>query len=184
MVAAPTSPIAPPRESGAMVKNGTDELTTPAPVVDWALEISTIESSIISKRVKSAFQIRRKLGYHFGNPPYGYNIYNTVDIKSGIKLRELIENLQEQNIINFVNKLYYGCNIKEIYNCFYKIKPDYSFKLIDIKNNELTIVKYGNIITKDIKMLLEENDITYRSKPWKLSYILKIIKNNRQNKIK
>jgi len=139
---------------------------------------ASIESSIISKRVASAFKIRRQLGSHFGNPPYGYKIFKHIDKKSGIKLRKLIEDSNEQNIIKFITKLYYGCSIKDLYNTFHKIKSK-SFKLMDIKNNEFEVVEYGNIIKKDIKVLLEENEITYRGEPWKTINLSKIINKNK-----
>ena len=140
---------------------------------------ASIESSVISKRISSAFKIRRQLGSHFGNPPYGYKIFKHVDKKSGIKLRKLLEDSTEQTIIKFITKLYYGGNIKDIYNTFRKIKPTLDFKLTDLKNNEFEFVEYGNIIKKDIKILLDEYEITYRGEPWKTSDISKIINKNK-----
>ena len=134
-----------------------------------------IESSIISKRVSSAFHIRRKLGSHFGKPPYGFKIYKHVDSVTGIVLRKLIEVPCEQYIISFITKLYYGCSIADLYRTFCTIKPNVEFKLIDSNNKEFDSVKYGNIIKKDIKILLEENEITCRGAPWKTIDIYRII---------
>ena len=143
-----------------------------------------IESSIIGKRVSSALNIRRRLGSYFGKPPYGFKIYKHIDIKTGIVLRKLTEDPYEQNIIEFITKLYYGCSMTDLYKTFRAIKPYVEFKLLDSKNNEFDSVKYGNIIKKDIKILLEENDITYRGDSWKTINIFRIINNsNSRHKI-
>jgi DNA invertase Pin-like site-specific DNA recombinase len=139
---------------------------------------ASVESATIGKRISSAIRIRKQLGSHYGKAPYGYKIFNHIDKKSGIKLRKLIEDPKEQLTIQFINKLYYGCNVIDLYKNFKKIKPNTNFKLLDINGVEFIIVYYGQIIIKDIVALLNDNMIEMREDKWKYSDVSTIVRKN------
>lgn len=139
---------------------------------------ASIESRTIAQRVRSAFRIRKQMGSHFGNAPYGYKIFNHIDKQSGIRLRKLIEDPKEQLIIQFINKLYYGGTSSDIYRIFKKIKPNTYFILETIKGEELTTVSYGNINIRDIVILLNENMIEQRDEIWTYSDVSSIVRKN------
>jgi DNA invertase Pin-like site-specific DNA recombinase len=121
---------------------------------------ASIESSIISKRVCSSLKIRRQLGSHIGKIPYGYTCISTIDNKSGMRLRKLIENTKEQNIISFINQLYYGSKIPILYKLYKKITLKDDFRLYEDNGIEFNEVYYGNLRIKDIKHLLDLHSIT------------------------
>ena len=121
---------------------------------------ASIESSIISKRVCSSLKIRRQLGSYIGKIPYGYTCISTIDNKSGMRLRKLIENTKEQNIISFINQLYYGSKIPILYKLYKKITLKDDFRLYEDNGIEFNEVYYGNLRIKDIKHLLDLHSIT------------------------
>lgn len=123
------------------------------------------ETNVLKKRLKSTFEMKRRLGSHLGKAPYGFDIV-TKNNHSKIKIRSLVLNKDEQLVIDIIKKLYYGSTMVEFYTVFRRLTKNNHFKLKDIRGNELGYIYYGNISTTDIKDLLNENNIMYRGKEW------------------
>ena len=138
-----------------------------------------IESSIIGKRIKSSIDIRRSLGSHIGQAPYGYKIAHVIDNKSGMKLRKLMQNPKEFDIIKLINYLYFGCDINDFYKLLYKITKNNSFKILDCYDVEFNVIYYGNLRYEDIKIILKSNNIKYITREWNVLDIAKIIKKHK-----
>jgi DNA invertase Pin-like site-specific DNA recombinase len=134
---------------------------------------AVMESSVISKRVKSSINIRKMMGSHIGSAPYGYNITHVIDSTNGMKLRKLVENKEEQNIIKLILLLYYGCNVSDFYKMFEKVS-DNQTKLYD-GSEEFIIVYYGNFWPYAIASFLNEQGIQRQGKTWKSSNITSIV---------
>jgi DNA invertase Pin-like site-specific DNA recombinase len=139
-----------------------------------------IESSVMSKRITSAIQIRKKLGSHLGQIPFGYQPDIIIDKKTSIKIRKLKKNILEQNIIKIICQMYYGT--PNGINSFYKLLNLCTNKHIKIvfssehDNSIFTTIYYGNINCIDIMNFLNENNILNRGKYWKKTMISTIIK--------
>jgi hypothetical protein len=139
---------------------------------------ASIESSIISKRISSSINIRRKLGSYIGKVPFGYKCNNTIDRKSGIKIRKLVQDAKEQNIIDFINKLYYGCKIPILYSLYNKITMKNNFKLFEHNGIEFNEVYYGNLCISDIHHLLSLHSIKKKECEFTKSNISSIVSKN------
>ena len=139
---------------------------------------ASIESSIISKRISSSLKIRRQLGSHIGKIPYGYTSISMIDNKSGMRLRKLIENTKEQNIIDFINRLYYGSKIPALYKLYKKITSKDDFRLYENNGIEFNEVYYGNLRIKDIKHLLDLHSITKNGDNFTLCNIRAMVNKN------
>lgn len=146
---------------------------------------ASIESKTIGKRVSSAFKIRKQLGGHFGKAPYGYTKYNHVDKKSGIKLRKLKEEPKEQLAIQLICKLFYGGTALDIYKIVKKINPTIDFKLhwANYNDGDFIVVYYGNLIIKDIVILLNNNLIDRRNEMWRYRDVSEIVRKYHHNDI-
>ena len=149
-----------------------DSLQNTKKFIDMIFD-AMIESSVISKRVKSSINIRKKMGSHIGKASFGYNITHVIDSTNGMKLRKLVENKEEQNIIKVILLLYYGCNVSDFYNMFEKIS-DNDTKLYD-ESEEFTIIYYGNFWPYAIASFLNEQGILLQGKQWKSSNISHIV---------
>ena len=143
---------------------------------------ATIESNVISKRITSSIKSRRLLGSHIGSKaPYGYKIINLVNNMNGIKIRRLVENIDENNIIKLIMCMYDGCSIDVFYKNYRKIKKNYKFKLLDAYDEEFQLIEHGNLWPKDIMILFNKKNIDKRGNKWKVIDIYNIIKNTRKN---
>jgi len=138
-----------------------------------------IESQVISKRIKSAISFRKSLGSHIGNAPYGYLIKYKIDPQSKIRLRELHPNNYEHNIIELINKLYYGSTLTNFYKIFRIVTKNRNFKLLNADNESYGDISYGNITPKDIANFLNEHSIKYKDKLWTSQIVSRIISSNR-----
>lgn len=124
------------------------------------------ESDAISHRVQQSIYYRKSLGAYFGKDKFGYSIVKENNIK---KLKPLIDELQ---IINLIQKLYYGCQKSEIENLLLIItKQKLKLEISDI-------ILYGNYISADIAYFLNFHDIFMRSCPWSVETINKVISQN------
>lgn len=134
------------------------------------------ESKLISERVKSSLEHRRKLGEDFGKPPYGYT-------KTKINnINKFIVNKEEQLIIEFINKLYYGCTLTEA-NKYMKIFTGENIK--SLFTEPCTQIDNGNFTYSMIADFLNVNNIKYKNdKQWNTSQITNLINNkNKKRKL-
>ena len=131
------------------------------------------ESTIISKRVSSAMKIRKQMGSHLGKPTYGYKIEHVIDNKTGMKLRKLKENNEEQQVIKLINLLYGGCSpsVLSKHPLYKKImKDDHIFDFDGYK------IYYGNLWPSDIKDILNRCNVKGRKTKWTSLDIMRIVK--------
>lgn len=139
-----------------------------------------IESQTISKRIKSAIDLRQRLGSHIGKCPYGFKIKNSIHSIHGIKIRKLIKSPDEFNIIQLILLMYYGCsNMTSFYKLLYKLNPNAN-RLVDIDNNEFYNILYGWITVRDIMHFLNDNNILKNRIKWTCVNIYIIIKQNKE----
>jgi DNA invertase Pin-like site-specific DNA recombinase len=125
-----------------------------------------IETQTMSKRLKTTCDIRKKYGSHFGQAKYGYEIRNIIDEQIKLKIRKLFTNQLEQDIIEIINRLYFGSDMINFYNIFRKVSKNENFRLLDSSNNEFDAIYYGNLNYKNIVNLLNENHIYKRNNIW------------------
>jgi DNA invertase Pin-like site-specific DNA recombinase len=143
-------------------------------IIDLVCDAS-IESKTMSKRLKTAFDIRKKYGSHIGSAPYGYEIQSIIDPNINLKIRKLAKKQSEQDIIELVNRLYFGSDLKDFYKIFRKVTNNNKFRLLDVSNNEFNAIYYGNIRESDIVDLLNENNIYKRDILWTTSSLTKLL---------
>lgn len=124
------------------------------------------ESDAISHRVKQSILYRKSLGAYFGRQKFGYNIINDNNIK------KLVPVAEEFQVINLIQKLYYGCKSSEI-KLLLSIINKQTLK-IEISN----IILYGNYNSADIAYFLNFHNIYKGSDPWTSISISKVINQN------
>jgi len=136
------------------------------------------ETKTLSKRLKTCFDVKRKLGSHFGKPQFGYNIEYVNDNKTGINIRKLIVNHLEQDIITIIKYLYYGIDIKTFNSLFQKVINDKKFKLKYDNGENVEEIEYGNFSSSEISNFLNEHNILNRNNLWSANSVLNIINKN------
>ena len=124
------------------------------------------ESQTISKRLKTTFDMKKRYGSHIGSATYGFEIKEKIDPKINLKIRKLVPNKSEQDIIEIINRLYFGSDIKDFYKIFKKVSQNKKFVLKDTNDNVFDAIYYGNITYNDIADLLNENNILKRNISW------------------
>jgi DNA invertase Pin-like site-specific DNA recombinase len=124
------------------------------------------ESQLLSKRLKTTFDMKKRHGSHIGSTSYGFKINEIIDPKINLKIRKLVPDKLEQDVIEIINRLYFGSDIKDFNNIFKKVSKNKSFVLKDTNNNKFDAIYYGNITYKDIADLLNENNIYKRNTLW------------------
>lgn len=133
------------------------------------------ETQTLSKRLKTCFEVKRKLGSHFGKASFGYDIEYINDSNTGINIRKLILNHTEQDIITIIKYLYYGIDINTFNSLFQKVINDKKFKLKYNNGEIIKEIEYGNFSSSEISNFLNEYDIKNRNNLWTPNSILKII---------
>jgi len=130
------------------------------------------ESKILSDRIKSSIEHRQIMGEDFGNPSYGYKKHKI----NGIN--KFIEDENEQLIIEFATKLYYGCSLKEV-DKFMKLLTGEKIK--SLFTEPCTSIEYGNFTYNMIAEFFNENNIKYRNdKLWTGTQISNIVNKKRK----
>lgn len=133
------------------------------------------ESINLSLRVKRSITHRKLTGnYHPSVAPYGYK-YSKERIMGGYKTVNR-PNLQEKNIIDLINKLYWGSNIDYINSLLVRItgKPQELYFHGD-PEQPVDKIEYGNMRMVDIANFLNSIPILRRNKEWtgtSISHIL------------
>jgi len=124
------------------------------------------ESDAISHRVLQSIEYRKSLGAYFGKEKFGYSIIKENNIK------KLVPLLDEIQVINLIQKLYYGCQKCEIENLLLTInKQKTKIKIPDI-------LLYGNYSSADVAYFLNLHRIFKRGEQWTTYTINKVINQN------
>lgn len=133
---------------------------------------SELESKTLSDRIKSSIEHRQNLGEDFGNPSYGYK----KEKMNGVN--KFIENENEQLIIEFATKLYYGCSLIEADKLMNVLTGE---KIKSLFTEPCKKIEYGNFTYNMIAEFFNENNIKYRNnKIWTGSQISNIVKNKKR----
>ena len=127
------------------------------------------EIKILGQRIKRSIEYKKLKGtYHSTIVKYGYQ-YNKVT-------KCLEENETEQNIINLINILYFGSNIKKIDELLKKITGvKQEFYFVSDPSESVTKLEYGNMTFTGIAVFLNEISIMRRSKLWNAHSISQLI---------
>lgn len=135
-------------------------------IVD-GIKNAEIESATASERVKNSIKFRRSRGHKIGRCPFGYKVDKTTGI------RKFILDENSQNIIMLINTLYFGGSIALVNTLMEKIV---GYEIDQLFVDDSNIIKYGNISYNMIADFLNEHEIKYFNKLWKVHNVLNIIK--------
>jgi DNA invertase Pin-like site-specific DNA recombinase len=151
---------------------------------------SEIEIKTLSKRVKASIERRKRNKTYLPSvPKYGY-IYEKKIIDKGVQIpigtisdknvTVVKKNEHEQKVINLVNKMYWGDDIKPIQILLEEITGEKQEIINPINPNEqITRIEYGNMTFVDIADFFNAIELTRRSKLWTADAISCII--NKKN---
>lgn len=160
-----------------ITNNNTDIKTILSSVYDSEIEIKTL-----SKRIKASIaQRKRNKTYLPSIPKYGYTyekkIYNDK------LLRCVRKNEHEQKVINLINKMYWGCDIKQFQSILQELTGE-SHEIYNWSNpNEnVSRIEYGNMTFVDIANFINSIELMRRGKTWTPDSVSDII--NERNLIK
>jgi DNA invertase Pin-like site-specific DNA recombinase len=118
------------------------------------------ESDVLSARIKDSINFRKSNGtYNFIREKFGFDISKDNNNKKILKI-----NHQEQQVIEEMLKLYYGCLSSEI----------------KLENNIIddSIIMYGNYGNSSIASFLNDNEILNKNKKWNANNIKNVIDKN------
>jgi DNA invertase Pin-like site-specific DNA recombinase len=137
-----------------------------------------IESNTLGLRMKRSIAHRKKLGiYQPAIAKYGY-MYD-YKYSNGKQRRILKQNMEEQQIINLINKLYYGSNISQVESLLVRItKRKHDLYNPNDINEDVDKIEYGNFKFTDIANFLNSIPIYKRNKLWSGQSISKLIQND------
>jgi len=144
-------------------------------IYDGEIEIKTL-----SKRIKKSIEHRKKNNTYLSSiPKYGLQ-YNKYLVNNNIS-RNVTKNNYEQLIMKFINKLYWGSDMKSINYLLFMI-TNITHEIYNTKNENENIekVEYGNMSCVDIANFLNSNNIFRRSKLWTRNSISTIVKQKPQ----
>ena len=146
------------------------------------------ETQIMSKRIKSSINLRKRKGSFIGNPEFGNKIIKTCDSNENenenehkheqIQIRKKVLDENEQKIIQIIKDLYYGTKkTKVVETLIRKLGSDKKYKLLWKNGDPVKKIYYGNISTPYISVTLNENNILKRGKLWTPSSVLTVLNN-------
>jgi hypothetical protein len=133
------------------------------------------ESKLMSKRLKTTMELRKKYGSHIGQPKFGQKIKTEIDKKVGLKIRKLVPDENEQKIIEIINRLYFGSDINDFYDVFRTISKNKKFILKDLNDEPFDAIYYGNLTNSNIADFLNENGIYKRDYEWTTKSVSSIL---------
>lgn len=142
---------------------------------------SEIEIKTLSKRVKASIEQRkRKNTYLSSIPKYGYLHEKQINGDKVVKFVK--KNEKEQKIINLINKMYLGSQIKDIQELLLSLTGEHH-EIFNCKNQDekITFIEYGNMCFIDIANFLNSIELLRRNTPWTGNSISDII--NERNRI-
>jgi DNA invertase Pin-like site-specific DNA recombinase len=161
-----------------ITNNSNDIKVVLASVYDSEIEIKTL-----SKRIKASIERRKRNKTYLPSvPKYGYVyekkiISGTINDKS---VNVVKKDEQEQKIINLVNKMYWGDDIKPILLLLEELTGEKQEIINPINPNEqITRIKYGNMTFVDIANFFNAIELSRRNKLWTADAISSII--NKKN---
>lgn len=151
---------------------------------------SEIEIKTLSKRVKASIDRRKRNKTYLPSvPKYGYVYEKKIIAKDvnvpfgtiGDKSVNIVKkDEREQKIINLVNKMYWGDDIKPILLLLEEITGEKQEIINPINPNEqITRIEYGNMTFVDIAGFFNAIELSRRSKLWTADAISSII--NKKN---
>lgn len=126
-----------------------------------------LESKTLSQRIKRSVYHRKKMKTYIPSvPSFGYVV----------KDKKLCFHEKEQEIIDLINKLFWGSNTININELLFKITGNHD-EICDLyDNDEIFEIKYGNMRIIDIVSFLNNIDITFRGRKWRSHSVSKLIK--------
>lgn len=136
------------------------------------------ETKIMSKRIKSSINVRKRKGSFIGNPSFGYKIQKVANDNNSIVIRKPIPDDDEQLITQIIKELYYGISHPTTTEQLIKhLGSNKKFKLKWLDNTPMNVIYYGNITSPMIANILNENSIMKRGKDWTPESVLTVINN-------
>ena len=130
------------------------------------------ESKNIGMRIKRSINFRKRNGtFKASIPKYGFK-----HIKNNFKIHSSV-NIEENRIINLIQKLYWGADIDLINNLLVQITGTVQ-ELYFLTNPEETVqkIEWGNLRMIDIANFLNSIPIYRRNKKWTSNAISQIIR--------
>jgi hypothetical protein len=126
-----------------------------------------LESKTLSQRIRRSISHRKKMKTYIPSvPSFGYIVKN----------KKLCPYEKEQEIIDLINKLFWGSNTTNINELIFKITGEHD-EICDLyDNDEIFEVKYGNMKIIDIAFFLNNLEITFRGRKWRSNSVSKLIK--------
>lgn len=140
---------------------------------------SQIEIRTLSKRIKASIERRKRNKTYLPSvPKYGY-VYDK-NITDNKNVTVVKKDEQEQKIINLVNKMYWGDDIKPIQILLEEITGEEQEIINPTNPNEqITRIEHGNMTFVDIADFFNAIELTRRSKRWTADAISGIV--NKKN---
>ena len=159
-----------------ITNNNTDIKMVLSSVYDSEIEIENL-----SKRVKASIEQRKRNKTYLPSiPKYGYVYEKKISNNKNVIIVK--KNKQEQQIINLINKMYWGSEINPIYKLLQELTGE-SHEIIDcVTDDNISRIDHGNMTFVDIANFLNSNLLTRRNRPWNADAISAII--NEKNVMK
>ena len=133
-------------------------------MIKLCIKNASIETQVLSSRVKSIIDMKKSFGSYFGHIPFGHEKYSYIDKKTKLKINKIKKYSYEQNIISIIKKLYYGFTYYNINKLFKKVI-----------NKNIKKFKINKIPINNIVELLNKYNIFNRNKYWTYNSIKYII---------
>lgn len=163
--------------SDNLITNNTNDIKMIlSSIYDGELEIKTL-----SKRIKKSIEHRKKNNTYLSSiPKYGLQ-YEKFLVNNNVN-RNVTKNNYEQLIITFINKMYWGSDMKSINEILFLL-TNVTHEIYNTKNEYENIekVEYGNMSCIDIANFLNSNNIFRRKKLWTRNSISTIVRQKTQN---
>ena len=138
-----------------------------------------IETQILSKRLKTTFETKKKNGSMLGKVPFGMELYTEMNQINQILIRKFKPNHTEQQIIKLINMMYFGCNnMNDFYNVYSSLTNNTTYIMKELDNKEFEQIYYGNFTKRTIMEFLNDNQILNRNNTWSISMIDNILSNS------
>lgn len=133
------------------------------------------ESEVLSNRITIRNDLKRKRGEDIGNPQFGKKVRYIKDIK------KFTDNIEEQNIINFIIQARDGLCCKKLNKLLQKIVPNEP-PIIFLDNDNITEIttfkKQNTLSYQEIADLLNDYNICKRNNMWTYSSVLSVYNSN------
>jgi DNA invertase Pin-like site-specific DNA recombinase len=144
-----------------ITNNNNDIKTVLSSVYDSEIEIKKL-----SKRIKDSIEQRKRNNTYVSSvPKYGYEYEKKIINDKNINVVK--KNDHEQKIINLVNKMYWGDDIKPIKLLLEELTGERQEIINPINPKEqITRIEYGNMTFVDIANFFNSISLSRRNRPW------------------